>query len=358
VLPLLEGGSVDLVLTDPPYFKTLSESWDHQWAKEPEFLAWLDGLLRMCSAAMQDNGTLYVFASPRMAASVEASVRKVARVIASCVWDKGQERNGAAGAGIDVTALRTFWASGSERCIVAEKKPERYEAADALAREASGYWDACQDTKRSIFGEYLRDEFERAGVSQRQIAALFPSRTGGLTGCVSNWLLGHNCPTQEQYQTMRDFLNTNGKEYLRTEYEDLRTEYEDLRTEYEDLRTEYEDLRRPFNLTAQHQWGDVWHWSVERRERRHPAQKPLAMICQIVEISSRPGDLILDPFAGSGTTGVASKRLGRKCVLVEIEEKYCRIAANRLRNEPMPLFVDEPEKPKEKQLELIPERHG
>ena len=46
-----------------------------------------------------------------------------------------------------------------------------------------------------------------------------------------------------------------------------------------------------------------------------------------------PPGTVLDPFAGSGTTGRACKDLGRKCIMVEIEEKYCEIAANRLRQE-------------------------
>jgi len=46
---------------------------------------------------------------------------------------------------------------------------------------------------------------------------------------------------------------------------------------------------------------------------------------------------ILDPFAGSGTTGRAAKDLGRKCVLIEREERYCEIAANRMRQEVLPL---------------------
>jgi len=63
----------------------------------------------------------------------------------------------------------------------------------------------------------------------------------------------------------------------------------------------------------------------------HPTMKPLPLVRDI--LSATPDGLVLDPFAGSGTTGRACKDLGRKCIMVEIEEKYCEIAANRLRQE-------------------------
>ena len=63
----------------------------------------------------------------------------------------------------------------------------------------------------------------------------------------------------------------------------------------------------------------------------HPTMKPEEVLEDI--ISAVPGDLILDPFAGSGTTGRACKDLGRRCIMVEIEEKYCEIAARRLEQE-------------------------
>ncbi len=65
----------------------------------------------------------------------------------------------------------------------------------------------------------------------------------------------------------------------------------------------------------------------------HPMQKPVRIIAPQVQASSNRDDLILDPFAGSGTTGRACKDLGRRCIMVEIEEKYCDIAARRLEQE-------------------------
>ncbi len=63
----------------------------------------------------------------------------------------------------------------------------------------------------------------------------------------------------------------------------------------------------------------------------HPTVKPLKLMTYLITLGSREGDVILDPFVGSGTTMLASKLLGRKCIGIEIEEKYCEIAANRCR---------------------------
>ena len=317
ILPTLSG--VHLVATDPPYCGVLDDDWDNQWVSDSDFLGWLESVLFSIDAATTDNATLYAFASPRMAARVELLIGETFSVVSSAIWDKGVVRGSAAGSGIDVTSLRAYWPANTERVIVAEKKLNAaYASADDVAREACGYWSQCEGAKRSVIGDYLRAEFKRAGVTNKQIAALFPSKTGGLTGCVSNWLLGLNVPTAEQYQAMREHLNVTGGDYLRREYEDLRREYE--------------DLRRPFFLTKLDQWGDVWRFPIERN-RKHPAQKPLAMMSQIVRVSSRPGDLVVDPFMGSGTTLRAAKDLGRRAIGIEIDERYCEIAAKRLSQE-------------------------
>ena len=68
----------------------------------------------------------------------------------------------------------------------------------------------------------------------------------------------------------------------------------------------------------------------EDGEKKHPTQKPTALIRKLIEDSTEPGDLVADFFAGSGTTGVAAKQTGRKFILFEISEKYCQIAERRI----------------------------
>jgi site-specific DNA-methyltransferase (adenine-specific) len=76
----------------------------------------------------------------------------------------------------------------------------------------------------------------------------------------------------------------------------------------------------------------VWVVPTARGLHRpeHPCPKPEALIAQLIAEFTDPGDVILDPFAGSGTTGVAAKRLGRKAILIERRVEYCAVAVRRL----------------------------
>ena len=62
----------------------------------------------------------------------------------------------------------------------------------------------------------------------------------------------------------------------------------------------------------------------------HPCPKPISWILWLLSLGCKAGGTILDPFAGSGTTGKAAKELNMQCTMIEIEEKYCEIAAKRL----------------------------
>src|SRR6201988_662205 len=78
-------------------------------------------------------------------------------------------------------------------------------------------------------------------------------------------------------------------------------------------------------------WTDltVPYWSMPENTD-HPTQKPEKLLAKIVLASSREGDLVFDPFNGSGTTTVVAKKLGRRYLGIEIDETYCCLAAKRL----------------------------
>jgi hypothetical protein len=82
------------------------------------------------------------------------------------------------------------------------------------------------------------------------------------------------------------------------------------------------------------QVSSVWHIpSVPKREKLHgyhPTQKPLRLVRRAILASSREGELVFDPFCGSGTSGVASKELGRFFIGAEKEEEYAELAGRRI----------------------------
>ena len=73
------------------------------------------------------------------------------------------------------------------------------------------------------------------------------------------------------------------------------------------------------------------------KETDHPNEKPLFLMKRLGTLRSQPGGTIVDQFGGSGTTGRAAKDLLRKCILIEREERYCEIAAQRMAQEVLPL---------------------
>lgn len=78
-------------------------------------------------------------------------------------------------------------------------------------------------------------------------------------------------------------------------------------------------------------------WSIpstparEKTHGKHPTQKPLALLERLILACTKPGDLVLDPFAGSGTTGVAAVSLGRRFVGFETNATYSNLARKRIR---------------------------
>lgn len=78
--------------------------------------------------------------------------------------------------------------------------------------------------------------------------------------------------------------------------------------------------------------ADIFRHKVgSYKEFGHPAEKPPGLVRRLLEVAAVPrGELVLDPFLGSGTTAVAARALGLRCIGIEAEEKWCELAASRL----------------------------
>lgn len=107
------------------------------------------------------------------------------------------------------------------------------------------------------------------------------------------------------------------------------------------------DAKHTFNYSLMKKWRDnispegkqmrsVWHIPLtplkEKTNGKHPTQKPLELMRRIVLSSSNKGDLVLDPFLGSGTTGVVARKFDRNFIGIDIEKEFCELAKKRILN--------------------------
>lgn len=317
VLPEL-AGTVNLLLTDPPYSRVKSDDWDRCSHSE------LEALLRDVFAAvrpkMAKNGAVYCFCWPYFSARLQMLMADYFNILNEIVWMKRRPSGAHCGnqAKASLESLRKFFPE-TERIVFAEML-----GSDASASADAGY----QDASAKLWAELMRpliDYFAAAkresGLSSGEICDRMFKLTGKRyvferhTFSTSQWVF----PTLEQYEAAATFLP------LRRQYEEPRRQYEELRRQYEELRRRHTPV--PDNFT------DLWWYPpilAGSAERVHCCQKPDRMIQDMITTSTRPGELVLDPFAGSGTTGVAAMLTGRRAVLIEQDEKYCEIIANRL----------------------------
>jgi adenine-specific DNA-methyltransferase len=323
----MDANSIDAIVTDPPYFRVKNEPWDRQWDTADGFLSWMGELAEQWHRILKPNGSLYVFASPRMAARVECVIAERFNVLNRIRWQKEAGWHNKA----EKETLRSYL-SPWEEIIFAE-----HYGADNIAKGSTGYVAKCDELRGFVFEPlraYLDGERERAGISKPSVDAAFRvwrnSPNGGMSShwfSQSQWTL----PTRENYEWLRSLFNASGGDFLRREYEELRREYEELRREYEELRREYEELRRPFSVTASVPYTDVWTFpTVQSYSGKHPCEKPLSMLEHIINASTKPGAVVLDCFAGSASTGVACLETGREFIGIEHSDYWAREGERRL----------------------------
>lgn len=302
ILPTLP--KVDAVITDPPYGRVKGD-FDYEWTNRSSMLVdaatWADAIV----GCMKPNATLWWFAWPSLAGRIEAMLAERLNVLAHVVWEKPS----ATGQKCKKEALRAPMPL-TERIIMAE-----HYGADRSALGEPGYEHKCDELRGFIFEPlraYIAGEWERAGLTSRDANIATNSQMAGHYLTQVQWCL----PTREKYEQLREYANRHGGEFLRKDYEELRKDYE--------------ELRRYFDCRPGDQFSDIWRFPGERVSDIHPTQKPVPLMDYIVRLSVRPGGVVLDPFMGSGTTGVACMNLGRSFIGIEREPKYFDIACRRI----------------------------
>jgi site-specific DNA-methyltransferase (adenine-specific) len=329
----LPDNSVDLIATDPPYFRVKSNSWDNQWPDESAFLAWIDEYLSEFWRVLKPNGSMYIFCGPRLAADIEILTRQRMNVLNHIIWSKpsGMWKRQ------NKESLRQFFPA-TERIIFAE-----HYGANGYAKGQSGYASKCADLHKETFApliEYFARARRELGVSAAEINSATGKQMCSHWFSASQWRL----PGAEDYAKLYDLFSRKAHEQgvpcpfdrdygdVSCGYEGLKQNYAEVKTQYDSLKAEYENLRRPFSVTAAVPYTDVWEFApVQYYPGKHPCEKPAALMEHIIKSSSRPGDVIADFFMGSGRTIKEALKLGRKAIGVEIEEERFLQTTNEVR---------------------------
>jgi adenine-specific DNA-methyltransferase len=296
VLRRLPDQSVSLIVTDPPYHTTKKGNIynDTAFQEDGHFLEWMEQYTVEWRRILKRSGTIYLFCSAQMSARLEVMMAKYLRPINHITWTKPNEPGYDGWKGkMKKEALRS-WYPHSERILVFE-------------HGGYGTWEAY---RRSPMGEYLLECRQRAGITTIQLTELI-GEYGKVNhgGAVTNWEAGRNIPSREQYRKLVEALAGYGVTGM----------------------LDYNDLIRPMIVSKDVEFTDVWNFmSVRPFKGKHPAEKPQDMLMHIIQASSYPGDIVLDCFAGSGSTGVAALRLGRRTVCIELDEQWVKRAAKEI----------------------------
>jgi site-specific DNA-methyltransferase (adenine-specific) len=306
VMRTLPDNSIDLIITDPPYFKVKSEWWDRQWSDADKFLEWIDQLAEQWQRLLKPNGSLYCFASPKMSARVEVTIGRRFNVLNNIRWAKPKFSTKAEM--FKKEDLRSYFPA-HESIIFAE-----HFGADNSAKGEAGYEQKCDELRGFVFEPlraYLDEEKVKAGFTTRQVAEAFQSKTGSrtVTGMAGHWFssVQWTLPTEENYLWLRSLLGS------------------------ESLREQYESLRRPFNVTASVPYTDTWTYpTVQSYKGKHVCEKPSAMLGDIINASSKPGAIVLDCFAGSSSTLIEAKKLDRRFIGIEIDPQWVEVGRGSL----------------------------
>jgi DNA modification methylase len=288
----------NLIIADPPYFEVKGD-FDFVWGSFEDYLKDVEKWAIECKRVLADNGTLYWYGDAKNIAYSQIILDKHFNLLNSLVWENTNDHKQQIRFNTD---LRTF-APLTERILMYGSDMHDTTGTEFIKDE---YWG-----EMSPFSKIITDHIENKGFTQKDISLLQLSRNGKPTGWVSNKIKFGQLPTSEQWNLICNLFLIENK--------------------YDDLRKEYDDLRRPFN--NERHYGDVIRLpNYETSDYDHDTIKPEKLTRILINTCSRKNDLVVVPFAGSGTECAMAIKEGRTCIGYDVEKKYADMSNERIKS--------------------------
>jgi adenine-specific DNA-methyltransferase len=282
----LPSESVDLIIADPPYWKVVGEKWDYQWRTEQDYIDWSLLWIKESGRVLRKGGTFYLFGYFRTLAllvpyfdDLDLELRQ------QILIDKGMR----AVSGRATKDYKLF--------------PNTTESLLFIIKDSKPFIKNFLKEKQKVLGLSAKEINERLGVK---------SNGGGMWSIYTGNNVCEQVPTLELWQKLQ--------EVLQFDYP-------------------YSKLAQTFN--PQMGLTDIWRDIDFYQEKRfHPTQKPLKLIKRLIQASSNQGDVVLDPFGGSGVSALASLVLKRQFITIELDDSFYQTIVERVKEiqEPSGLF--------------------
>jgi DNA modification methylase len=278
-LKKLDDESVDSCVTDPPYWGVVEDDWDNQWENIQEYKEWCEQWIKEISRVTKKSASFFIFGYSyqlsHLLPIIESYGFKFRQQIV--IW-KGMK----SAAGRVSSKLKMF--------------PTTTEYIYYFVKDSTNY---------------IRDLLQERALDKK----LTPKEINEFLGKASNG--------GGTWSSIAGKKQKNLQEPTKEDWEKLEQIFGKL--------PKYEDVVYTFNLPmgVTDVFDDIKFY-FPKGEKLHTTQKPIELMDRIIESCSNEGDLILDPFMGSGSTAVSCKKLNRNYVGCELDENYYKICLERL----------------------------
>ena len=280
-LSSLDDNTVDLVCTDPPYYRVVNDKWDNQWFTIDEYYEWCEKWINELGRVAKWNCSFWLFGFPEQLSTLLPIINKAGFTFRQqIVVNKGMQ----AVAGRTSNKLKMY--------------PTATESIFFFHYEARDHIRDLLQRERKYLNWKGKDVNAHLG---KAISG------GGTFACIAS----EKKPREHRvYPTREDWNKLKQVMYL----------------------PEYDDVVYTFNI--QTGLTDVWddiNFYDRKVKKFHSTQKPIPLIERIIKTSSNEGHKVLDIFGGSGSTGVVCKMHNREFIGCEIDEEYYNKSLDRIR---------------------------
>ena len=293
LLKSVPNHSVALILTDPPYHSTKKKNivGDTSFSNDTDFIKWLSRYAVEWKRVLKHNGSVFCFCSTTMSAQLQMMFCEYFNILSEITWTKPNAP------GYD------GWKQKMKKENLRQWYPHSEKILFMENAESGNLFNSYFGSQLSVW----RKSVNMSTIKLAELTGAYGRVNHG--GAVANWEAGRNIPNREQYRKIKSVLTEAGVMGI----------------------PDYEDIIRPFNVNKDVEFTDVWTFeNVRQYKGKHPAEKPVELLKHAISATTYEGDIVLDCFAGSGSTGVASFELGRKSILFEIENKWCNYASDKI----------------------------